>query len=384
VVIVSASMGGGHNAAAEELGRRLSSRGISVRSIEFLDAPPLRIGWTVQRVYRRLLRSAPWVYDLIYRLWYLVPFLWGPLVVFVCALSRRRLLRWVTDEPFDVVVSTYPLSSLVLGHERARGRVPNPVVTFLTDFSVHPLWVHPGVDVHLAVTDHAAAAAEDLLGDPAYVSGPLVRDEFRTGGRDRTAVRRALGLDDEARVALVVAGSWGVGRIEQTVEDIHDEGTFTTIVVCGKDDATRRRLLERDLGIVVGWSDRMADLMAASDVLVENAGGLTSLEAMTTGLPVITYRPIPGHGRDNARAMASAGATSYARTVTELHAALVELATSGPPRTRAIRRGLAIAKGDPSALIVQLADGEQLDNVVALERPLTPGSVRRAVTASSS
>jgi UDP-N-acetylglucosamine:LPS N-acetylglucosamine transferase len=384
VVIVSASMGGGHNAAAEELERRLSARGMSVRSIEFLDAPPFRIGWTVQRIYRRLLRSAPWVYDLIYRLWYLAPFLWGPLVLFVCALSRRRLVRWVTEEPSDVVVSTYPLSSLVLGHERARGRVPSPVVTFLTDFSVHPLWVHPGVDVHLAVTDHAAAAAEHLLGDPAYVSGPLVRAEFRGGGRDRTVVRRALGLDDDARVALVVAGSWGVGEVERTVEDIRDRGGFTTIIVCGKDDALRRRLTERDLGIVLGWSDRMAELMAASDVLVENAGGLTSLEAMTIGLPVITYRPIPGHGKDNALAMARASATTYAKTVAELHIALDELASPGPPRTRAIRRGMAIVKGDPSVLIGQLVDGEELDNVVELTPRALPSSGRRAVIGSSS
>jgi UDP-N-acetylglucosamine:LPS N-acetylglucosamine transferase len=382
---VSASMGGGHNAAAEELERRLSARGMSVRSIEFLDAPPLRIGWTVQRIYRRLLRSAPWLYDLIYRLPCLAPFLWGPLVLFVCALSRRRLLRWVTDEPSDVVVSTYPLSSLVLGHERARGRVTSPVVTFLTDFSVHPLWVHPGVDVHLAVTDHAAAAAENLLGDPAYVSGPLVRAEFRAGGGERAVVRRVLGLDDDARVALVVAGSWGVGDIERTVEDIRGRAGFTTVIVCGKDDALRRRLAERDLGIVLGWSDRMADLMAASDVLVENAGGLTSLEAMTIGLPVITYRPIPGHGKENALAMASARATTYARTVAELHVALDELTSPGPARTRAVRRGSAIVKGDPSALIGQLADGEQLDNVVELTpRAVPTRSGRRAVIGSSS
>jgi UDP-N-acetylglucosamine:LPS N-acetylglucosamine transferase len=382
-VIVTASMGGGHNAAAEELARRLRARGMSVRTIEYLDAPPLRIGWIVQRLYRRLLRSAPWAYDLLYRLWYLAPFLWGPLVVFVCALSRRRLLRWVNDDPSDVVVSTYPLSSLVLGHERARGRIPAPVVTFLTDFSVHPLWVHPGVDVHLAVTDHAAAAAESLLGDPAFVSGPLVRAEFRHGGSDRAGVRRGLDLHDDERVALVVAGSWGVGDIERTVEEIHDEGTFTTITVCGRDDELRQRLVERGLGTVVGWTDEMSDLMVASDVLVENAGGLTSLEAMTVGLPVITYRPIPGHGKDNATAMADAGATRYVRDVGELHDALDELARPGPERARAVRRGLAIVKGDPSTFVAQVVNGEHPDNVVDLGLRPTPHDGRHAVSASS-
>ena len=37
--------------------------------------------------------------------------------------------------------------------------------------------------------------------------------------------------------------------------------------------------------VVLGWTDDMAGLMAACDVMVENAGGLTSLEAMAAGLP---------------------------------------------------------------------------------------------------
>ena len=44
----------------------------------------------------------------------------------------------------------------------------------------------------------------------------------------------------------------------------------------------------------------MPALMAAADALVENAGGLTCMEAFAVGLPVITFQPIAGHGKDNA------------------------------------------------------------------------------------
>jgi UDP-N-acetylglucosamine:LPS N-acetylglucosamine transferase len=46
----------------------------------------------------------------------------------------------------------------------------------------------------------------------------------------------------------------------------------------------------------------MAGLMAAADALVENAGGLTSKEALRVGLPVVAFRPIAGHGRHDAGA----------------------------------------------------------------------------------
>jgi len=52
------------------------------------------------------------------------------------------------------------------------------------------------------------------------------------------------------------------------------------------------------IGTVIGLDDDMPSLMVAADALVENAGGLTCMEAFATGLPVITYLPIAGHGKD--------------------------------------------------------------------------------------
>ncbi|MEE3921714.1 hypothetical protein V2I01_36055 [Micromonospora sp. BRA006-A] len=45
----------------------------------------------------------------------------------------------------------------------------------------------------------------------------------------------------------------------------------------------------------------MPALMRAVDVMVENAGGLTCQEALAAGLPVVTYRPIAGHGAPTPR-----------------------------------------------------------------------------------
>ena len=56
----------------------------------------------------------------------------------------------------------------------------------------------------------------------------------------------------------------------------------------------------------------MPALMAACDALVENAGGLTSLEAMRAGLPVVSFQPIAGHGRENTARMAEAGVSRLA------------------------------------------------------------------------
>ena len=44
----------------------------------------------------------------------------------------------------DLVISTHPFASQILGKARARGQLGSPVVTYLTDASVHRFWVQLG------------------------------------------------------------------------------------------------------------------------------------------------------------------------------------------------------------------------------------------------
>lgn len=94
--------------------------------------------------------------------------------------------------------------------------------------------------------------------------------------------------------------------------------------------------------------------MSACDALVENAGGLTALEAMRAGLPVVTFDPIPGHGRENAAAMSSAGVSVWARDEKDLAARLQDLTRPGPVRDEQVWRASAIFGQDPAALIAKL------------------------------
>ena len=76
----------------------------------------------------------------------------------------------------------------------------------------------------------------------------------------------------------------------------------------GATTSSTAALIELGLGgTVIGWTDEMPALMAAADGLVENAGGLTAMEAFAAGVPVVTFHPIAGHGKENAKTMATSG-----------------------------------------------------------------------------
>jgi hypothetical protein len=223
------------------------------------------------------------------------------------------------------------------------------------------------------VSEISAAAATSRGGKDARARGPLVSERFRDAEFDRDAVRSNLGLSPDDRAVLVVAGSWGVGDVVATVEDIGRSGEFHPITVCGRDDNLRAELETRGFGTVIGWTDQMPALMSAADALVENAGGLTCMEAFAIGLPVITYKPIAGHGKDNAEMMARAGVNCYARDEDELNTILRDVTRPSPERDALVETARLLFVADPADDVEELAQSEHLvdrkGRVVALRAP---------------
>ena len=349
-MLLSASIGAGHDGAAGELADRLRAEGFQVTRYDLVELMPARLGRLIRAGYARQLSTAPrswgWLAGALHR----HPAL-AALAVRLTYLAASRRVRTALGGSPDVVVSTYPLASQVLGRLRRSGRLDAPVATFLTDLSVHRLWVADGVDTHLALHEVAADQARRLGGRNVQVTGPAVRAAFRPAdspGEQRSA-RARLGLPARVPLALVVAGSWGVGEVEQAVADIARTGLATPVVACGRNELLRQRLTRAGTGIALGWTQEMPSLIRACDLVVQNAGGLSSLEALACGVPVLTYRCLPGHGSANAQALAEAGWAPWIRTPAALPTAL-KLALAGEYAVGGTGRA-----ADPAATIAAIA-----------------------------
>jgi UDP-N-acetylglucosamine:LPS N-acetylglucosamine transferase len=362
VVIVSARVGAGHDAAATQIAARLSDAGIDVVRCDFLDVVPRWLARSLMGTYRGMLGSAPWTWRATYALLDRSRIL-SVLVRMLTVLAGRKLGSCLpADARF--VVSTYHLSGQVLGRMRRNGLLTVPVFTYLTDFSVHRLWVSKDVDGHLALDAETARQATEHGAHGVTVVAPLVDRRF-TGPAatpvDKLAARASWGLPADTPIALLVGGSWGVGEIEESVADVRATGVVRCAVVCGQNDALRQRLLDQGIEHVFGWVEDMPGLMRAADVLVQNAGGMTSLEALASSLPVLSYRCIPGHGHANAAALDAAGAAPWVREKDQLAGAIME----------AVRTGVDPAPwfSAPNAADVMMAAAGLSDRPVAAVEP---------------
>jgi UDP-N-acetylglucosamine:LPS N-acetylglucosamine transferase len=361
VLIVSASMGGGHDGVAYELQRRLRLRGHEVEVRDYLAALPLRIGHFIGWFYAMQLRLAPRSYQALYSVVEQSRLVLG-FARWLASWACPRLRRWVRGQ--DLIIATYPLAGQALGRMRRRG-LGATVTVFLTDFSAHPLWVAPGADLHLVlheVTERQVRACDAQA--PVRVGGPAVRHAFAPspGGMDaaaRVGLRRRYGIPEDEPFALMVAGSWGVGEVARAARELVDDGRFVPVVVCGRNDALRAWLAADGIGVALGWVDDMAALMRCADVMVQNAGGLTSLEALALGLPVISYNCLPGHGRSNADAMAKAGVALHACRMGSLPRALDDL--DELTSRRLCRRAAMLFDREPIATLMESLAGRALD-----------------------
>ena len=335
MLVISASMGAGHDGAARELADRLASAGHHAEVRDFLDSGPLRLGAVLRSGYEFELKHVPSAYEATYRLWYRAPWLCPVVAWLVTALAGRRVLRWIRDSGAAVVVSTYPA-----GHPLSGPAAGDPPTRHSDRQLHHRLRGPPPVGASRRRREpRRPRRAGGDGGPPHRTPGGGLR--ARRGRRLRTRrpalrdlARQALGLDAAERAVLVVAGSWGVGGLQATWRALTADRRFTPVVVCGRDERLRQEVTALAAGapgnsVVIGWTDQMPALMAACDALVENAGGLTSLEAMRAGLPVVSFQPIAGHGRENTARMAEAGVSRLAGDATELSQALEELTSTG-------------------------------------------------------
>lgn len=350
LLIISAGMGAGHDVVAAELARRLTSLGADVRVVDVLHLLPLRLGRLLRVSYHWMIRRAPWLYEVIYRVFFVAKR--APSVSPLTALAGARLLRLVSHRPPDEVISTFHVAAQVTGALRRSGRLPATSTVLVTDFAVHRLWLHPGNDRYLCPNRATVPRIAALTGRPVSVHAPVVRPAFlKCTGRATGAVRARIGAAPGDRLVLISSGSWGVGHVAETARIVARSGRYVPVVLCGHNAELRRRLAGAPAGLVLGWQEDMPALMAEAYALVDNGAGLTCEEAFAVGLPVISYRPIPGHGRDGALAMARAAVTVHAPDAAALVHALDRLRDAGR-RDRLLSRASALFDAAPAEAVL--------------------------------
>jgi UDP-N-acetylglucosamine:LPS N-acetylglucosamine transferase len=303
VLIISADIGEGHDLPARAVAREFKDEDADAQ-VSIVNGLPA-MGPVLTKVLREnsafMFTFVPWLFDLQYRLFMnFGPTRWLSRKL-LTLFGSRGLMRLIRAHNPDVIVSTYPGVTAVLGELRHKGRLKVPCYSSITDLAGLQFWAHPGIDMHFITHPESAEEVEQIAG-PGSVrwAKPPTSPAF-LAARSRSDARRSLGLPASGRVIAVSGGGWGVGDLIGATAAALEFEDATVLCLCGRNDTLRAKVVGR-FGAeprlrVMGFTDRMGDVLAAADVLVHSSVGLTVLEAIIRGCPVVSYGFGYGHVR---------------------------------------------------------------------------------------
>jgi processive 1,2-diacylglycerol beta-glucosyltransferase len=238
--------------------------------------------------------------------------------------ARSRFAKCVSDFNPDVVLCTHYEPVEALGELRRQQKIKPPfLVSVVTDFEAHALWMDPEVDLYCVAAEETKARliARGAADDKAVATGIPIGAKF-AAKVEALAVRRTLGLRDDLPTLLVLSGGFGMGPVGKILAALDQAAPeFQTVVVCGRNEELRRELAAQDRKHptrVLGFASNMHELMTVADLILTKPGGLTSSEALALGKPLFILDPIPGQEAANSDFLLERGAATKVNRVEDL------------------------------------------------------------------
>jgi processive 1,2-diacylglycerol beta-glucosyltransferase len=341
--------GAGHERAARAVAAALGEirPGTVIDVRDALELSSLFLRTTYASIYNRVLSRAPRVWGQVYK---------RTATTYDSFSQRMRtwLALWGSPKYFeairafepDAILCTQFLPAEVLAAWREEGKVQVPVATVITDFAIHPVWVHRGTDHYFVAANTVKEELVDtgLVPEEAVsVTGIPIDPKFAIPIAPADA-RRDLGLDpDPARFTiLLMGGGFGWGPIETMLEVVLAmPPRVQALVIAGRNEALRERLAARAASVsdrvkVHGYTDQVERFLAASDLIVSKTGGLTVSESMAMGVPMVVFRPLPGQEERNCDFLQESGAGIRVHDYEELHFRLMHF-LNDPERLAAMK-----------------------------------------------
>jgi processive 1,2-diacylglycerol beta-glucosyltransferase len=373
VLILSVSAGTGHLRAAEALEKAaLANRNVS----EVLHIDSLK---HTNKVFRRfygqfyidLVRSAPellgWFYNSQDEPWKT-----EKMRLMLDRMNTRPLIRKIKKFKPDITICTHFLPAEILSHLMKREKINTHLALTVTDYYVHAMWLSR-VFHHYFVANEESQVQLEAMGFPpeAITQCGIPIDPVFAETRDRMVLRDLYGIQKDLPVLLVSAGALGVSSAGRIVEVLNSlTCSVQVVVVCGKNEKLRHTVLKQieeraaDCDLdgpgekstlqirVLGYTNAMHDWMKLSDLYIGKPGGLTTAEALSCGLPMLIYEPIPGQEERNSDFLLENGVAVKCNQLTTM-AYKVDLLLKDPERMERMRqRAFSFGYPNSAAMVI--------------------------------
>lgn len=303
VMILTASTGEGHNAAAKSLQDKYEEKGYITYKVDFLKESSSVMNTLVADGYRVIAQNFPNVYGIMYETADRKNF--NKLTRGGYYTIERRIINRLEEVKPDIVIATHPFAVGLIDHLKRKNKADFRFMQVVTDFKAHYSYISSNVDAYITGSEYTKKTLieRNVPEDRIYPYGIPVNKEFQEHS-DPRYIRP--GLNKRFHV-LVMGGSMGSKDIYKVVERlVVDSENYYLDVVCGRnkilfDTLTKKYNHAICAGKITihGFTRKIPEMMDEADVIVTKPGGLTTTEALSKKLPMIIPFAIPGQEQEN-------------------------------------------------------------------------------------
>ena len=226
-------------------------------------------------------------------------------------IRRRALLSIIKKHHPSLIISNYPIWQHI-AYQLTKESFPQvEFATLITDsISIHSAWAEPDSDFYLVANEPTAASVHSLgvtnnkiftLGYPTHAAfaQPVDQNKLKT-----------VGLKPKEPYILFSASSLRTPYVRRVIQLVTARFPHQRLVVVAGRDTRLYQLLKNGAQplpkqvLLVGWTDKMPELIKGSQLVVTKAGGSTVMECIAARKPMIINKVIPGQEEGNAELIA--------------------------------------------------------------------------------
>lgn len=312
--ILTASIGTGHSQAARAIAEAIQQThpADSVSVLDFVSSNFFSVDHIIKDTYLKMIDVFPSMYDHLYSDSQSSRF--GQMSQRMLSLSfKRRMKNLIATLKPDAMIFTHPFPAGAADLLKAEGSASIPMLGVITDFDIHQLWIDPYLDGFCVATPDLKRLMETygVEGNKIHVTGIPVRRAFFEQSSQ-------IGKTEKGTV-LVMGGGLGLGNVVDNISRLDEVNEISKfIVVTGKNISLYEKVAAmaekmRHPVELHSYTNKVADIMARSEILVTKPGALTCTEAMVMHLPMVLVNTLPGQERANALHMKNQGCAEWVK-----------------------------------------------------------------------
>lgn len=358
--LATARVGAGHVQAAKAIEEEFAARemGPQIRYIDIMEWVPAWFRKVYAGGYAWLASNAPNMYGRLFRATDDVDHIdfdrREKARIWFEGQCLRRVRELFLKETPDWVIHTHFLAPHPFAKWIQQGKLSTRQAVVVTDFYPHRIWFNSAIDLYCVPTEetYAHLTAGGIHRERIAVTGIPLLAKHRLV-TDLEESRREFGWPAGQKVVLLLTGSdFVVGPIKTVVPEILNAFPNVTLQVATGNNKQIRAELE---GLkpsfpnlfVMGFCDKMNELIAAVDVVISKTGGITTSECLAHGAALVGFLPVPGQEEYNADLLVQLGAGLKVTKPHDVAGAIRQL-LEDPDKLAAMRR-LAKSLGKPMA-----------------------------------